>query len=321
MPTLLLTRQDILKLVTMPETLRAVEQAFTDYATGKATMPSKSYLALPMGDFRAMPASVPGAAGLKWVNVHPENHNLGLPTVMAIVIYSDPETGYPLAILDGTELTAYRTGADAAIASKYLARPDATIFGLIGAGKQAQTQLLAHQEYFNFTEIRVFDRSPEAASTFKKLFPGLPIKIVGLQEACGADIVCTLTPSRTPFLKLAWLKPGAHINAIGADAPGKQELEPEVLANAVVIVDDMEQSTHAGELNVPITKGQFKASEIYATLGDLTAGKKSSRTDSKTITVFDSTGLAIQDIATARFIYSKALSNNIGLTFDFIQSS
>ena len=320
MSTLLLTRHDILKLITIPETLKAVEQAFTDYTTGKATMPSKAYLTLPLGDFRAMPASVPGAAGLKWVNVHPENQNRGLPTVMAIVIYSDPETGYPMAILDATELTAYRTGAAGAIASKYLARRDAKSLGLIGAGKQAQTQLLAHSEFFKFNEIRVYDRSPEAAIRFKSLFPDLPIKIVSLEEACGADIVCTLTPSRTPFLKLEWLKPGAHVNAIGADAPGKEELEPEVLAKSIVVVDDIEQSTHAGELNVPVSMGVFGISDIYATLGELTSGKKMGRTDARSITVFDSTGLAIQDIATSRVIYTKALKNQIGLNFDFIQN-
>jgi alanine dehydrogenase len=319
MSTLLLTRQDILKLITMPETLKAVEQSFTDYATGKAAMPSKAYLTLPMGDFRAMPASVPGAAGLKWVNVHPENKKRGLPTVMAIVIYSDPESGYPLAILDATELTAYRTGAAGAIASKHLAREDSKSLGLIGAGKQAQTQLLAHSEFFKFNEIRVFDQSPEAAASFKSLFPNFPIKIASLEEACGADIVCTLTPSRTPFVKLGWLKPGAHVNAIGADAPGKEELEPEVLKNSMVVVDDIEQSTHAGELNVPVSEGKFGIGDIYATLGELTSGKKKGRTDSKTITVFDSTGLAIQDIATARFIYQKAQTHDVGLNFDFIQ--
>ncbi|PPD58490.1 ornithine cyclodeaminase family protein [Dehalogenimonas etheniformans] len=319
MSTLLLTRHDILTLITMPETLKAVEQAFTDYALDKAAMPSKAYLTLPLGDFRAMPASVPGAAGLKWVNVHPENNKLGLPTVMAIVVYSDPETGYPLAILDATELTAYRTGAAGAIASKYLARKDANSLGLIGAGKQAQTQLLAHSEFFKFDEIMVFDRSSESAERFKSLFPNYPIKIVSLEQACGADIVCTLTPSRNPFLKLRWLKPGAHVNAIGADAKGKEELEPEVLANSIVVVDDIEQSTHAGELNVPISKGSFGIQNIYATLGELTSGKKAGRSDPQKITVFDSTGLAIQDIATARTIYTKALANQAGLNFDFIQ--
>jgi alanine dehydrogenase len=319
MPTLLLTRQDTLGLITMPETLQAVEQAFTDYATGKASMPSKAYLTLNKGDFRAMPAAVPGAAGLKWVNVHLGNPRQGLPTVMAVVIYSDPETGYPLSIMDATEITAFRTGAAAAIASKHLAKQNAQSLGLIGAGKQAQTQLLAHLEYFKFTEIRVYDRSPEAAAAFKELFSSYPIKVVSLEEACGGDIVCTLTPSRTPFVKREWLKPGAHINAVGADAPGKEELDPEILVDALVVVDDIEQSTHAGELNVPFGKGLFNASQIYATLGELTSGAKPGRTDENTVTVFDSTGLAIQDVATARFIYEKARTRGVGLAFDFIQ--
>ena len=320
MPTLLLAREDTLKCLTMPEVIRAVEQAFTDYATGKAIMPSKAYLTLPLGDFRAMPAAVPGAAGLKWVNVHPGNHSKGLPTVMAVVIYSDPDTGYPLAIMDATDITAYRTGAAAAIASKYLAKTDAKTLGLVGAGKQAQTQLLAHSEFFKFDEISVYDRSPEATDAFKRLFPKYPIKIVSLEEACGANIVCTLTPSRAPIVKREWVKAGTHINAIGDDAPGKEELEPEILADAMVVVDDIEQSTHAGELNVPVSTKLFAANQIYATLGELTSGKKPGRRDDKSITIFDSTGLAIQDIATARFIYEKACSEATGFNFDFIQT-
>jgi alanine dehydrogenase len=320
MSTLLLTRHDTMKLLAMPEVIQAVEQAFTDYAQGKAIMPSKAYLTLPLGDFRAMPASVPGAAGLKWVNVHPDNRKRGLPTVMAIVIYSDPYTGYPLAIMDATEITAYRTGAAAAIASKHLARKNAKSLGLIGTGKQAQTQLLSHAELFNFDDIRVFDRSPEAAIQFKELFPTFPIRIVSLQEACGTDIICTLTPSRDPYLKLSWLKPGSHVNAIGADAPGKEELEPDVLQNAIVVVDDIEQSAHAGELNIPVTRGLFDETQIYATLGELTSGKKPGRTDDSAITIFDSTGLAIQDISTARLIFNKAQTRKIGLSFDFVQT-
>ena len=319
MPTLLLTRHDILNLITMPETLQAVEQTFTDYATGKASMPSKAYLTLPLGDFRAMPAAVPEAAGLKWVNVHPGNPAKGLPTVMAVIIYSDPATGYPLSIMDATEITAFRTGAAAAVASKHLARRGVRILGLIGAGKQAQTQLLAHTEFFKFDEIRVYDRTPAAAAGFKKHFAAYPIKITSLEETCGADIICTLTPVRQPLIKRAWIKPGTHINAIGADAPGKEELDPQILADAMVVVDDIEQSTHAGELNVPVEQGWFARTQIYATLGELTSGSKPGRTDDKTITVFDSTGLAIQDIATARFIYEKAHAQGIGLAFDFIQ--
>ncbi|MGI2335589.1 MAG: ornithine cyclodeaminase family protein [Dehalogenimonas sp.] len=318
MSTLILARHDIARLITMPETLSAVEDAFSSYARGTALMPPKAYLTLDTGDFRAMPAAVPGAAGMKWINVHPGNSGIGLPSIMGIIIYSDPNTGYPLAIMDGTEITAYRTGAAAAIASRWLARPESRILGLVGTGSQADTQIKAHLEYFQFDEIRVFDRCQEAAGHLIKRFPELPITQTNLENVCGADIICTLTPSRTPFLKYSWMKPGAHVNAIGADAPGKQELEFEVLMNSRVVVDDIYQATHAGELNMSITAGVFSETHIYATLGELTAGLKPGRTDNDTVTVFDSTGLAIQDIACARYIYEKAREHGVDQTFDLI---
>jgi len=304
----------------MPDILKTVERAFSDYALGQAAMPPKVYLSLPLGDFRAMPAAVPGAAGMKWVNVHPGNPRHNLPTVMALIIYSDPDTGYPMAIMDATEITAFRTGAAAAVASKYLARKDAKTLGIIGAGKQAHTQLLAHVELFKFNEILVYDRTPEAAVRFKEEFLGYPIRIAGLEDASGADIVCTLTPVRQPLIKREWIIPGTHINAVGADAPGKEELDPQILDDGIVVVDDIEQSTHAGELNVPVSRGSFDASQIYATLGELVSGKKSGRTQDSDITVFDSTGLAIQDIAVARQIFEKARAAGIGLSVDLIQA-
>ena len=318
MSTLLLTRKDVSGLISMTETLKAVEQSFTDYTLRRAMMPPKAYLTLETGDFRAMPAAIPGAAGLKWVNVHPGNATKGLPSVMGIIIYSDPDTGYPLAIMDGTHITAYRTGAAAAIASKYLARKNASSLGLIGAGNQADTQLMAHLEYFKFNEILLYDRSLDAAERFKARHLGLPVKITELETVCNADIVCTLTPSRTPYLRREWLRQGAHVNAVGADAPGKQELEQAVLDEATVVVDDIYQSLHAGELNMPVARGLFSETQIFATLGELTSGRKQGRSSDSGITVFDSTGLAIQDIACARLIYEKADSRNLGQFFDFI---
>ncbi len=133
--TLILTGKEIKDLLSMIEVLDAVEDAFKAYGEGKADMPPKSYLRVEKGDFRAMPAHLLGMAGIKWVNVHPENQKLALPTVMGILICSDPETGYPWAVMDATEITAYRTGATAAIASKYLARPDSKVVGVVGAGQ------------------------------------------------------------------------------------------------------------------------------------------------------------------------------------------
>ena len=162
MSTLLLDRNAIKSLIDMADVINVVEEAFRMCGEGRGKMPAKTYLSLEHGDFRAMPAALPGSAGVKWVNVHPQNPSRGLPSIMAILVYNDPETGYPLAIMDATEITAYRTGAAAAIASKYLARQDSHTIGIIGAGFQAHTQILAHAELFNSIAINVFDVSKVA---------------------------------------------------------------------------------------------------------------------------------------------------------------
>jgi alanine dehydrogenase len=306
MSTLLLDRNAIKALITMSDVINVVEEAFRMCGEGKGNMPPKTYLSVEHGDFRAMPASLPGCAGMKWVNVHPQNPSLGLPSIMAILIYSDPETGYPLAIMDGTEITAYRTGAAAAIASKYLARPDSHIIGIIGAGFQAHTQILAHAELFSPISINVFDVSKAAVNNLMHSFPQFSIRNSSIQEAVASDIVCTLTPSRSPIIKKEWVVPGTHINAVGADAPGKEELDPSILKEAIVVVDDLEQASTSGEINVPVKEGGYSIRKIYGTLAEVVVGKKKGRIDNKVITVFDSTGIAVEDIAVAKLLFEKA---------------
>ena len=306
MPTLLLDRKSVKTLMTMADVISVVEEAFRMCGEGKGKMPAKVYLSVERGDFRAMPAALPGCAGMKWVNVHPGNPSLGLPSVMAVLIYNDPETGYPLAIMDATEITAYRTGAAAAIASKYLARRSPHTMGVIGAGYQAYTQILAHAELFNPISINAFDISKAAVGRLGRSLPQLSVKSCSVQEAAASDIVCTLTPSRSPVVKREWIMPGTHINAVGADAPGKQELEPSILKEAIVVVDDLTQASHSGEINVPIEKGLYSTSEVYGTLVEVIVGKKKGRTDSRAITVFDSTGIAVEDIAVAKLLFEKA---------------
>ena len=306
MPTVLLDRNAVRTLIDMSDVISVVEEAFKTCGEGRAKMPGKTYLSLERGDFRAMPAALPGSAGVKWVNVHPQNRSLGLPSIMAILIYSDPKTGYPLAIMDATEITAYRTGAAAAVASKYLARPDSHTVGIIGAGFQAHTQILAHAELFNLISVNVFDVSRAAVDKLISSLSQFSIRSCSIQEAVASDIVCTLTPSRSPIVKREWVKQGTHIDAVGADAPGKQELEPSILKAAIVVVDDLEQASGSGELNVPIEKGAYSINEVYGTLAELVAGKKKGRANDKGITVFDSTGIAVEDIAVARFLFEKA---------------
>ena len=321
MPTLLLSKKDVKGLLFMPAVIAAVEQALKDYALGSARMPHKVYLDTENGDFRAMPASLSGAAGMKWVCAYPGNPAKGLPNVMATLIYSDPVTGYPLAIMDAMDITAYRTGATAAIASKYLARPGSTTLGLIGAGQQAYSQLTAHAEIFRLKKIKVFDISSAAAERFVKSFPQHHVEAVSLQEAAVADIVCTLTTARKPFLKRQWILPGTHINAVGADGPGKQELEPSILKEAMVVVDDLKQAVAGGEVNVPVSQGLFRAEQIHATLGQIIIGQKLGRKDRNAITVFDSTGLAIEDIAVAKMIYEKARASGGYQSINFMDEA
>ena len=305
MSTVILSKSEILPLLEMREVIPAVEEAFRLWAEGKTQMPPKSYLTIGKGDFRAMPAALPGAAGVKWVNVHTQNPARGLPTVMAILIYNDPETGYPLAVMDATDITAYRTGAASAIASKYLARKNPRTLGLVGAGRQAYTQLMAHTELFNFETIRVYDIFEASLKRIINAFPQFRLEACSLEETVTSDIVCTVTPAREPMVKKSMLRPGTHINAVGADAPGKQELEADILSEALIVVDDMKQSTTSGEINVPLSRGLLDPRQIHGTLGEIITGQKGGRRRDSEISVFDSTGVAIEDIACARLLYNK----------------
>ena len=318
MSTLLINHDAVKALMNMPDVISVVEDAFRMLGEGKANMPAKAYLLVEQGDFRAMPAALPGCAGMKWVNAHPNNPGRDLPSVMAILVYNDPDTGYPLAIMDATDITAYRTGAASALATKYMARRNSRTLGIIGAGYQAHTQIAAHAELFDFAAINVFDISEDAVRKLIDALPGYPVKSCSIEGAVASDIVCTLTPSRSPVVWQEWVLVGTHINAIGADGAGKQELDPDILSNATVVVDDMRQAVAGGEINVPIKNGLFKSEQIYGTLAELVTGAKPGRTDDQAVTVFDSTGIAIEDIAVARLIYEKALQEGGCPSIDLI---
>ena len=316
MKVLLLSRAEVEGLISMREAIDAVEEAFRAKGLGKVQMPPKSYVYFDRydGDFRVMPAYLEemGAAGVKIVNVHPRNpKEQGLPTVMATLLLLDPKTGAPLSIMDGTWITNVRTGAGGAVAAKYLARKDSHVAAMVGAGVQARTQLLALKEVFKIKEVRVNDLSAEKAEGYaEEMSDKLGIDVKAIKEPRdaveGADVVVTTTPVRKPILMNDWVREGMHINAIGADAPGKQELDPKILLRAKVVVDDVEQAIHGGELNVPLSKGIIVRGDIYADLGEVVTGKKPGRTSREEITVFDSTGLAVQDIATDWIVYKKA---------------
>jgi len=270
---------------------------------------------------RAMPAYLErlDVASVKIVNSHPDNpRKFGLPTVSATVVLLDPRNGALLALMAGNSITAMRTAAAGGIAAKYLANKDSATAGFVGAGVQAKAQLQALLLVFpDLEEIRVCDIARKAAEAFaseaKNRAAARVVVVGGEEEAVrGADIVVTTTPSKKPLVFDAWVSEGTHFNCIGADAPLKEELDLAILKRAKIVVDDLEQAAHSGEINVPVSQGVLSEKDVWAEFGDLVAGTKPARTSKDEITVFDSTGLAIQDAATVELVYKKALSQRTG---------
>ena len=327
--TLLLTQRDLAHVIDLAVAIRVVRGAFKAMARGEAIMPAKLYLPLTReNDLRAMPAALahPAACGVKWVNVHPRNHRRGLPTVMALIVLNDPATGFPLAVMDGLLITKLRTAAASAVATQVLAARASRVAALIGCGAQADAQLLALAMVRPIKRVRVWGALSQEAARFcqsmRRRLPGVACEPSQTVEAAvrGAQIVTTLTPSRHPLVKRAWLAPGTHLNAVGADAPGKQELEAQILREAVVVVDERTQAIHGGELNVPVARGQFDPRRIHATLGDVLLGRTVGRESAQQLTVFDSTGLAIHDVALAHEAFQRARHRGLGRHLRFFDA-
>jgi alanine dehydrogenase len=324
MKTLLLTEGDVKRLLTMEESIGEVEAAFRMRGLGRTQMPPKQYLFFDKynGDLRTMPSYLEDTdtVAVKVVNSHPENPlKHGLPAVMATILLVDPQTGVPKAIMGGNWITALRTGAAGAIAAKYLANPNSKFVGMVGAGQQARTQLAGLQSVFeSVQEVRVWDVNAKASEQFAEEANAQydPLNVVrceSVEETVKeADIVVTATPSRKPLIMKEWIRQGTHLNCIGADAPGKQELDPAILKAAKIVVDDWDQASHGGEINVAISKGLLKREDVWSDICQVVSHLKAGRTSPTEVTVFSSTGLAIQDAALASAAYSKALERNVG---------
>jgi alanine dehydrogenase len=328
---LLLTEREIKPLLSIDEVMEAVEAAFREKGLGYAQMPPKQYLLYTKynGDLRAMPSYLErlNISAVKVVNSHPDNPGkFGLPTVMATIILVDPRNGAPLAVMSGTWITAMRTGAAGGIAAKHLARRDPNIVGLVGAGTQARTQLAAlFSLYKEFEEVRVWSRTSSTRDRYvnemREAYPDraeiVPVKSVR-DSVEGVDILVTTTPSRKPLVSNEWVSEGMHITCIGADAAGKEELDPAILKRAKIVVDDWEQASHSGEINVPLAKGVITKEDVWGDICEIVAGLKPGRTSRDEITIFTSTGLAVQDAVTAKLVYDKAVSKGIGQMVEFI---
>ena len=326
MQTLLLGPDDVTEYADLPSVIDAVGDAFAADARGDTIMPAKSYIDLPEynGDFRSMPAYVHAgewdAAAVKWVNVHPDNPaDHDLPTVLGTLIYSDPETAFPLAVMDGTNLTRLRTGAAAAVATDHLAVADADSLGLVGAGVQSYTQLRAIAAVRDIERVVIADRNEQKQRAFVDQFAGaFDVSAGSIADAAACDVLSTITPVESPIVDREWLADHTHVNAIGADAAGKHEHDDRTLLDAKLVIDDYEQCTHSGEINVPWGQGTLSEGDIYGELGTIVAGELPGREPQDGLTLFDSTGLAIQDVAAAHVAYETARGDGAGTEFSLV---
>jgi len=324
MKVLAISEEAVASLITIEDVVEVVELAFRENAHGYAQNPPKIYLNFRgyNGDLRTMPTYLErlNISMVKVVNVHPDNSKkFGLPTVMATILLIDPKNGQLLSIMGGATITAMRTGAAGGIAAKYLAVKKQETAGFVGAGTQARTQLSALLSIFpSLEKIRIWDLQPDAAKSFAKEINLTTSRVnatpvdtaqVAVKES---NIVVTTTPSTRPIILNDWVANGTHFNCIGADAPGKEELDPAILKRSKIVVDDWKQASHSGEINVPVSMGTVFRENIWAELGEVVAGIRTGRSSSNEITVFDSTGLAIQDATTAELVYQKALEKGVG---------
>ena len=324
---LALTADDIRALVPMDDAIALMKVAFRALSGGAAVAPLRTPIEVAPEHAVSlfMPAAVPsvGGLGLKVVSVFPNNPSRGLPTIHALVCLISPEDGTPMAIMDGTFLTALRTGAVSGAATDLMARPDAQILALFGAGAQAVTQAEAICAVRGIEEIRLIARSRAKGEAFitrtRQHAPAVAdrVRIVldPAEAVTGADIICTATPATAALFADRDLSPGTHINAVGAYTPTMQEIPPETVARARIVVDQREAAwAEGGDLVIARDRGLITEADIYAEIGELTGDTKPGRQSPDEITFFKSVGNAVQDIAVGRYAVDRARERGLGQT-------
>lgn len=290
-----LSRDAVLEAVSAGEAIDRVRQALLRHHTGEWVMPAKVYLeSPPYGDFRAMPARGDGLALVKWVTSFPGNPSKGLPTVTGVICVSDATTGEPLLLLDARSVTALRTGAVAAVAAQALAAPGARTVGILGCGLHGAWAARC-MTAAGYGPGICHDPSDEAA---RALADELHWETGSREDALGADVICCVTPGAQIVVDAANLRPGQHLNMLGADGPGKSEASIDAVAACTLFCDEWEQASHGGELTAAVQAGRIRREQVTE-LGAVLAGDAPGRADAAAVTLFDSTGLAIQDLAVA----------------------
>ena len=294
-----LNEEEVRNHLQIADLIPAMEKALIDYSAGRVTQPVRSVIKIdpPGGFYGMMPALTPDGLGQKIVTFYPPNAQKGIPTHMALIILNDAETGAPLAVMDGRLITEMRTAAVSAVATKLLASPAAKVLAILGSGVQARSHVEALRLVRQFEEIRVWSPTKEHAAQFAEEIGTVAVSAAE-EAARGADVVVTATNSTTPILQGAWLKPGCHVNAIGACRPDWRELDDEAMAH-IIFVDSREAAMkESGDI---ILSG----AKIYAELGEALADRVPPRASETTI--FKSLGMAVEDIAAAQLVYRAVI--------------
>jgi len=320
-----LSKQDVQQAVPMWEAIEIVKGAFAQLSTGKAVVPVRIHLPVDRHEGVAlfMPAylSESDDLGVKIVSVFPRNLEKCLPTIFALMVVVDASTGRPVAVMDGTYLTALRTGAASGAATDLLARRDARVAAILGAGVQGRTQLLAVCGVRDIERVWVYDVNPQTAERYAQEMAGKGRVPADLRVASSpaeavreADVICTATTSKTPVFADEDLKPGVHINAIGSFTPEMQEIPEQTVRRARLVVGSREGClSETGDLIIPIRKGLIAEDDIYAELGEIAAGIKPGRESAEEITLFKSVGNAVQDVSVARAVLTRAETLGLGV--------
>jgi alanine dehydrogenase len=319
---LVLNQSEVTALLPMAECMDVMADALRALARGEAILPLRTVIRIPEGPnaFGAMPAYLgnPGAVGIKVISVFPENSEIDLDSHQGAVLLFEMERGQLVAIMDATAITAIRTAAVSGVATCALAREDAGDLAILGAGVQAMTHLEAMCLARPIRRVRVWSRTVERAQRFAMQAAELcdiPVDPVGSPQetVAGAAIVCTVTASREPVLLGDWLAPGTHVNAVGASLPNARELDGEAVQRSRLYVDRRESALNeAGDFLIPKREGRITDGHIVGELGDLLLGRIPGRRSPEEITLFKSLGLAVEDVAAARLVYTKAVAKRVG---------
>jgi ornithine cyclodeaminase/alanine dehydrogenase-like protein (mu-crystallin family) len=299
------SERHVLGALTPSDAVEVVREAFEQHARGAWAMPAKVYVEEPKGDFRAMPATGGGYAVLKWVTSFPGNPEQGLPTVSGVALLSDAHTGMLRAVLPAAPVTALRTGAAAVLAAETLARAGAGTAGIVGCGVNGRA--VARTFLARGREVLLFDvRAEQARAAAQELGSGAAVA-PSLEQALACDIVVTVTPGHELVVTDGSLRAGQHVSLMGADGPGKAEIALEELLRARIVCDEWTQASHHGDIARAVTAGRLRREDV-AELGRVLIGEEPGRQSDDEITAFDSTGLAVQDLAVARTLYSRYLA-------------